>query len=278
MFKNILIPLDNSSYSTTSRKFALWFASKFSSRLYGQHVIDLITLEGPFLHDLSGSMGFEPYLNLSIKMKEVLESRGKEILNDFKDECDKSNVASESYLDTGIISNEICNRAKMADLVVLAQKGINAMFERGMLGSITETVVRKCPKPVLLTPGEFRDIRKALLCYDGSNYAGQAMQTAAEFASQTGISLTILNAGKDKEEGMRTLNEAKKYFESYSINSEFVFVEGHANEAIVDYSKKNGIDLIFMGAYGHSRIIEMVIGSTTEYVLRNTDCAVLVRR
>jgi len=37
-------------------------------------------------------------------------------------------------------------------------------------------------------------------------------------------------------------------------------------------------DLLFIGAYGHRRIIEMVLGSTTEYVLRNAPCPVFLNR
>ena len=70
MFKNILIPLDSSQYSKVSVEYGTWLAKKFNGKLIGQHVIDIVTLEGPFFHDLSGSLGFEPYLNFSLKMKE----------------------------------------------------------------------------------------------------------------------------------------------------------------------------------------------------------------
>jgi nucleotide-binding universal stress UspA family protein len=37
-------------------------------------------------------------------------------------------------------------------------------------------------------------------------------------------------------------------------------------------------DLLFIGAHGHRRIIKMVLGSTTEYVLRNAPCPVFLNR
>ena len=59
-----------------------------------------------------------------------------------------------------------------------------------------------------------------------------------------------------------------------------------AYAAYLEYEKRFGLpvpdqvkaDLLFIGAYGHSRIIEMVLGSTTEYVLRNSSCPVFLNR
>ena len=60
--------------------------------------------------------------------------------------------------------------------------------------------------------------------------------------------------------------------------AEFKLLQGHANEEIVKFLKERDADLLFIGAYGHSRIIEMVLGSTTEYVLRNSPCPVFLAR
>ncbi|RMF92044.1 MAG: universal stress protein [Candidatus Schekmanbacteria bacterium] len=278
MFKNILIPLDRSPYSDICLKYAIWLAKQFKAKLFGQHVVDLVALEGPIVHDISGAMGFEPYVNLSDKMKEVLSSRGSEILEEFAEKCRDNGIPYETYLDTGIVSNEICSRAKTADIIVLAQKGLNAKFDKGLLGSISDAVIRKSQKPIFLTPAEYREIKRILLCFDGSNYASLAMQTAAEFAIAIGAEMHILTVGKDEDEGKKKLEEAKKYLDSYEIKAIFSFIEGNAHEVIVEFSEKEEIDLVFMGAYGHSRIIEMVLGSTTEYVLRNIKCPVIIRR
>ena len=278
MFKNILIPLDSSQYSKVSVEYGTWLAKKFNGKLIGQHVIDIVTLEGPFFHDLSGSLGFEPYLNFSLKMKNILEERGKEILNDFDEGCKKEGVEASTFLDTGIISNEISNRAKLADLVILAQRGLNAKFESGLLGAITEAVTRKCTKPVLVTSEHFKEPSNLLLCYDGSQYASDAMQTAADFALSLSLPLTVLTAKKSEDGEKDILPDARRYFSSYKIKTDFKAIKGNPHEVIIKFAKENSIDLIFMGAYGHSRIIEMVLGSTTEYVLRNTDCPVLMRK
>jgi len=278
MFKNILVPLDRSTFSDICLQYAMWLANLFKAKLHGQHVVDLIALEGPIVHDISGSMGFEPYMNLSEKMREVLYARGKEIVGEFGRKCEESNIKYETYIDTGIIANEICGRAKTSDLIILGQKGLNARFDRGLLGSVSDAVIRKSQKPIFLSPSTYRKISKVLLCYDGSAYASEAMQIAAEFSTVAGTKMHILTVGKDAEEGKKKLEDSKKYIDSYGIEPVFSFVEGNPNEIIVSFSEKEEIDLVFMGAYGHSRIIEMVLGSTTEYVLRNIQCPVIIKR
>ncbi|MBI2091083.1 MAG: universal stress protein, partial [Deltaproteobacteria bacterium] len=49
-------------------------------------------------------------------------------------------------------------------------------------------------------------------------------------------------------------------------------------QKIIDYLVNLSYDLLFIGAYGHRRIIEMVLGSTTEYVLRKSPCPVFLNR
>jgi nucleotide-binding universal stress UspA family protein len=76
----------------------------------------------------------------------------------------------------------------------------------------------------------------------------------------------------------KVLDEARRYLSSYGVQVEFLSLVGHAYQQIVECIKSRGYDLLFIGAYGHSRIIEMVLGSTTEYVLRNTPCPLFLSR
>ncbi|HVO94782.1 MAG TPA: universal stress protein, partial [Terriglobales bacterium] len=145
MIKNILVPLDGSEHSRAALDYAIWLTERFHGTLFGLHVIDTVSIEGTFFHDISGSLGFEPYLDFSTKMREILEERGKLILEEFSDACAHDKVRCQTMLDTGLIPNEICERAKVADLVVIGHRGVNEGFTTGLLGSTAETITRKCP-------------------------------------------------------------------------------------------------------------------------------------
>lgn len=269
MIKKILVTQDGSTYGSSALEYALWLAERFSSSLIGHYVVDVVALEGPFLHDLSASIGFEPFLNFSTKMREIMEAKGKDILASFDQACDSANVSSETVVSFGIVANEICEQAKLADLVVVGRRGLNEKFEHGMLGSVTEGVIRKSSKPVLIIPKDFKAPESPLLSYDGSQSASKAMHSAAEWAKALGLPLTVVTASLD-ESGDTMLKDAEDYLKPYGLKTKFVKLPGeYPPDEIVKYYEENSHDLLFMGTTRHSRIVEMVLGSTTEHVMRS---------
>jgi len=278
MIKNILIPLDGSEHSAAALDYAIWMTKKFDGALFGQHIIDTISIEGTFFHDISGSLGFEPYLDFSTKMREVLEERGKVILDDFAQRCGKEQIRHQTFLDMGLIANEICERSKIADLVVIGHRGVNEEFSTGLLGTTAESITRKCPRPVFVSTKNFKPVENPLLAYDGSQRASSAMESAAEFCKLLNLPLTVLTIAKEEKMAESVQQQAKSYLGSYGIETRFQVDRGYPEQKIIDYLSKFGYDLLFIGAYGNRRIIEMVLGSTTEYVLRKSTCPVFLNR
>jgi nucleotide-binding universal stress UspA family protein len=278
MIKKILIGIDTSEHSRHAQAYAFHIAHRLGATLIGLHVVDIVSIEGSFFHDISGSLGLEPYLDFSTKMREVLTQRGREVLDEFAAAAKAENLGAETILDMGIVANQVCERARSADLVMIGHRGVNERFSSGLLGSTAEAVARKCPRPLFISPMAFREIRRPVLAYDGSERASRAMRAGAELASNLGVAMTVITVARDPRLGERTLQEARKYFEPYTPAAEFHLLAGHANEEIIKFLKERDADLLFIGAYGHSRIIEMVLGSTTEYVLRNAPCPVFLSR
>jgi nucleotide-binding universal stress UspA family protein len=279
MIKSILVALDGSQHADDALAYALSLAEKLKARLIGLHVVDIVSIEGSFLHDVSGSLGFEPYLDFSSKMREALQERGRVLLDTFTQRCAERGVPCDTALPLGIVANEICDQARTADLVVIGRRGVNEQFSTGLLGGTTESVTRKSPKPVLVTPIGVRQITKPVLAYDGSQRASAAMHMAAEITTALGLPLTVIHVGReDAEDGDRVLEEARRYLSSYELAVTCKVLTGPPHQRIVDVLRDGGYDLLFIGAYGHSRIIEMVLGSTTEFVLRNSTSPVFLAR
>ena len=278
MIKNILVPLDGSEHSKAALDYAIWITEKFNGTLFGQHIIDTISIEGTFFHDISGSLGFEPYLDFSSKMREILEERGKTILEDFAARCEKEGIRYTAHLDMGLIANEICERSKVADLVVIGHRGVNEEFSTGLLGTTAETITRKCPRPVFVSTRQFKPVESPLLAYDGSQRASSAMESAAEFCTVLHLPLTVLTVSRDESVIRANLQQARGYLGSYPIDVTYETAGGYPEQKIVEQLVSRNHDLLFIGAYGHRRIIEMVLGSTTEYVMRNAPCPVFLNR
>jgi nucleotide-binding universal stress UspA family protein len=279
MIKTILVGLDGSEHSHIARDYALWLGKRLGATVVGLHVVDIVSIEGSFFHDISGSLGFEPYLDFSSKMREVLHERGKNILEEFRQKAEGLGAHVNTQLTMGVVANEIADSAKTADLVVIGHRGVNEKFSTGLLGSTAESVTRKSPKPVFVCTMGFSECSQPLLAYDGSQRASAAMQSAADFCTTLGLPLTVLTVNRDEAAGHKILAEAETYLRPYKLETHFELQQtGHAPERIANFIRERGYNLLFIGAYGHSRIIEMVLGSTTEYVLRNTACPVFLNR
>ena len=279
MIKSILVALDGSEHAEAALQYALWLGERLRATLTGLHVVDIVSIEGSFLHDISGSLGFEPYLDFSSKMRDALRERGRVLVDAFAERCRERGLACDTALAMGVVPNEICDQTRTADLVVLGHRGVNEQFSSGLLGSTTEAVTRKSPRPVFVSPMRFAEITRPLLAYDGSPRAAAGMHAAAELASTLGLPLTVLHVAREPAAGGdRVLDEARRYLQSYGVQFTVESLVGHANERIIEMIRDRGHDCLFIGAYGHSRIIEMVLGSTTEYVLRNAPCPVFLAR
>jgi len=279
MIKSILVCLDGSQHAAAAIDYSLWLAERLRARVLGLHVIDIVSIEGSFLHDVSGSLGFEPYLDFSSKMREALHERGKVLLQHFEQRCGERGVDCDTILPLGVVANEICDQARAADLIVVGHRGVNEQFTTGLLGGTTESVARKSPKPVLVSPKAFSPVTRPLLAYDGSARASAAMHAAAEMSSSLGLPLTVVHVGKSEgDAAQKCIDEAKRYLDAYELEVSARTLGGRPHQRIVDVLRDGQYDLLFIGAYGHSRIIEMVLGSTTEYVLRNSECPVFLAR
>jgi nucleotide-binding universal stress UspA family protein len=279
MIKSILVGLDGSQHAEAALHHALWLAERLRATVIGLHVIDIVSIEGSFLHDISGSLGFEPYLDFSARMREALRERGRVLLDTFVQRCKERGVGCDTSLVMGIVANEICDQARTADLVVIGHRGVNEQFSTGLLGATAESVTRKSPKPVFVSPMRFQGISKPLLAYDGSQRASAALHAAAEVASALSLPLTVVHVTREPgANGDKVLEEARRYLQSYDLPVACETLAGPPHQRIIDFIAERGHDLLFIGAYGHSRIIEMVLGSTTEFVLRNSPCPVFLAR
>ncbi len=278
MIKRIVVGIDTSEHSRVAQAYAFALARRLNAALIGLHVVDIVSIEGSFFHDISGSLGLEPYLDFSSRMREVLTARGRAAVDEFCAAAAREQIAAQPLLDMGVVANQICERAKAADLVMIGHRGVHERFSTGLLGSTAESVARKSPRPLFVSPRRMREIKRLALAYDGSERASKAMRAAAEFATELDAPLTVITVAREARMGERVIAEARHYLEPYRLRASFELLNGHAHEEIARYLGQSETDLLFIGAYGHSRIIEMVLGSTTEYVLRNAPCPVFLSR
>ena len=114
MIKQILVPTDGSAYASIGVAYCVELARQHGASLTGLHVIDIKLLEGPFLRDISASLGTAPYVNYQNNISLLLEERGQAALESFSERCEKAGVPFESQQDVGSVPHALAQKSDLA--------------------------------------------------------------------------------------------------------------------------------------------------------------------
>jgi nucleotide-binding universal stress UspA family protein len=179
----------------------------------------------------------------------------------------------------GIIDETILEEGKKTDWILLAQRGEHFHLAKGgILGSTAELVVRNSGKPVLVTPAHYQDIESMALAYDGSPPAHNALKLAVNLSEKASWPLTIISITDDEGAADKRHKKIEAYLESFQIDCEILTVRGKENREIMKFIQEGSVELMVMGAYGHNRLRELFVGSTTSDVIRKSKIPVLLTR
>lgn len=280
MYQNILLCTDGSPAADIATEYAVWLAHKLRAGIHALYVTDIRMLEGPWLADFAGAVGAQPYPGLLPKLQEIQRQKADTLLAAVAKRCDQQAVYCELAHEVGSLIHTMLDYETRADLVVLGQHGEHAQWTGDMLGSSVERMVRGSVKPCLVTSGEFRPINHILIAYDGSAESGKALRTGLQLAETLATPVTLVTVcQRDREESAATLlQQAHRDAVSRKLTTHAQLLHGNAETEILNEREKSGADLIVMGAYGHTRIRELVLGSTTSHVIRKATVPVLLAR
>lgn len=278
MLKSFLVTVDGSEYSAAAVQYAAALSAKRGGRVTLLYVIDVTALEGPFLADLSGSIGVSPFLDFQRQVRSAMEDKASVVLQTHSDSLGKLGVECSTKVETGVVSRVICQEAMEHDVVVIGRRGEHASWRGFLLGSVLEDVVRGCAKPVLVTPREVRSFCRILAAYDGSRTANRALGIAVALSEGLGLPMAVVTVSSDSRAGHGLLDEAGSFLEPHGVEVEKILESGQPVEGILTAADREHCDLIVMGAYGHSRVRELLLGSTTDGILRKARVPVLLYR
>ena len=284
MIRRILVALDGSECGRSAGRHAAYLGVKARAGVEALTVIDVRPLEGPMLRDFTAHLGLEPFETYTQALRDVMQSRADGVLQQFREDAAAAGLAEEcvaTVSEVGIIEDTICRRAATADLAIMGQHGERPGMTGGLLGSTSEQIVRRANRPVMICPAEFTPVSRPLIAYDGSPMAEDALHTAADFALQLGSDLVVLVVA-DPDHSPEAAERARLGAESYLAHAKAPHTvevsEGHVEEEIIGYAEQHDRDLIIMGAFGHSRIRALIVGSTTAHVMRTSPVPVMLIR
>jgi nucleotide-binding universal stress UspA family protein len=280
MIKSILVCTDGSPYSDVAGEYGIHLATRLGARLLGLHVLDSRTLEGPLLADISAWVGTQPYTAQTERFRELIEQRGETILAAFNDRCRKAGITPDSWMKSGYPARVILEEEARAELLIVGQKGEHAEQIGDMPGSNVERVVRSSIKPCLVTPAQFQPFTRILAAYDGSGYASKALHEAIELSLALKVELIVLTVAENGDEGRadQAAADAASLVKAHNCPAKRLVVRGKASSVILESARAEKCDLIVLGAFGHTRIREMILGSTTTQIINRSRVPVMLVR
>lgn len=137
-------------------------------------------------------------------------------------------------------------------------------------------LLRRSPRPVLGAIGPAREVRRALVAYDGGSRADQALFVGAYLGAKWETEIVVVTVADLSRTAHATLERARAYFERFGVGADYVERRGAVAEALVACADERDCDLVLMGSYRYSRWLESLLGGVLERTLERAGRPVLV--
>lgn len=252
LFQDILVPVNGREDGWCALSQAIEVARREEAQLYGLHVV-------PEESDLTSEAALA-------------------VQAEFERRCQESNIPGHLALAVGEVVEQTCARAIVTDLVI-----VNLSYPPGpqplaKLSSGFHDLIQRCPRPVLATPHTVSPLNRALLAFDGSPKAREALFVAAYLAGKWRIPLSVVTVEDSGRNSQEVLAQARSYLEEHNISADYRVESGSVGDTILKNCEQDECDLVLLGGYGLAPVLEVVLGSAVDEVLRQSCQPVLVCR
>ncbi len=191
----------------------------------------------------------------------------------FARRCRAQGVTGDLAFAHGPVAEQVLRHASLVDLVVvrLAYPPGEGPLQGG--GAGMRRLIHHCPRPLLAVPGEARPLRRAMLAYDGSPKADEALFLAAWLAQAWRVSLVVVAVNHPE-----ALWQAQAYLDGRGVQAAYRRASGAVVPALLALWEAEHADWLLMGGYRRGPLVERMIGSTVNGVLAQAPRPVLLCR
>jgi nucleotide-binding universal stress UspA family protein len=261
--EKLLVATDGSLFSEGAVREAISFAKKCSSMLYVMSAVPR--------YEISGVDVFE-------KVKE----EAIEHLDSVKERALREGLNCETVLAHGDEPHRLIVDvavARTVDMIVIGRRGRRGLM-KVLMGSVTAKVISHAPCKVLVVPKAARiEYRNILVATDGSEHSHTAASEAIEIAKRCRsniIAVSAVHSEADRGEAMANVNKVREVAKKEGIPVEALIPAGRTCDVVVGIAGGRSVDLIVMGTHGKTGIKKLLMGSSTEKIIGNAGCAMLV--
>jgi nucleotide-binding universal stress UspA family protein len=283
--KRIITLIDGSIYAASVCDLAAWAAIRTQADVELVHVLgrrDVASM--PF--NLSGEIGFdaqesllEELAALDAQKARLAHQRGRMLLAQASTRVSAAGVSSVgSKMRHGDLTETVQDLQSDASLIVIGKRGEAADFAKLHLGSNLERVVRAADRPVLVAARSFQKIERMLIAFDNGPSVMRSISLIADGSLCRGLQVHLLMVGSGSAETRAGQEKAAATLQNAGYRVEAHLVPGEVDKVIAHHVHEKSIDLLAMGAFGHSRLRHLIIGSTTTEMIRSCKIPILLVR
>lgn len=281
---HVMACIDGSPQAAAVCDCAAWASQRLGASLTLLHVLD--RRQFPVSGDLSGIIGLGSREFLLQELATLDEKRAKLALEEGRMMLD---AARQRAIAAGVAQPEC--RQRHGDLVealrdlqnetrllVIGRQGEDSDDALQHIGSQLESVIRTMHRPILVTVGQFTPPRSLMLAFDGSATTLKGVEMLAASPLFKGLPIHLVMVGNENDAVLTQLNAARDALAAGGLEVHTAIRAGEVEPTLHAYQAEHGIDLLVMGAYGHSRIRQFFVGSTTTSMIRTTRTPLLLLR
>lgn len=266
--------------------WAAWCALRLAVPLELLHVLERDP-ELAAVTDLSGAIGFGAQEALLAQLSELDAQRsklaqeaGRQMLTAARD---RAAAAGATQVDTrlrhGALVDNLLELEPDTRLFVMGVHHHASAPGRLHLDHQVERVIRSVKRPVLVaTAAHFAAPTRFVVAFDGSATARKMVETVAKSPMLRGLPATLALAGDDSPAVREQLQQATAVLQGAGFVADSTVLPGEPEQALPRLVEAQPSTMLVMGAYGHSRIRQLIVGSTTTTLLRLSRVPVLILR
>ena len=282
----ILACIDTRGNTDAVIDWAAWAAVRLACPLEFLHVLERHP-EVAAVTDFSGAIGVDAQESLLKELSDKDEQQsvamrvaGRELLSHARN---RAAGAGAQNLDARLRHGDFIDTAielqGEADLFVLGEHDHAAAQARIRAEHHLERVIRGVSSSVLVATAEaFEAPQRVVVAFDGSPGARKALARMAQHPLVAGLPVLVAMVAPDTTLARQQLKEAQTMLQAAGAVAETELVVGEPQQVLPELVKRHAPALLVMGAFGHSRMRQLLIGSTTSSLLRLSHLPVLILR
>lgn len=282
----ILACIENRGNTDAVIDWAAWTAVRLACPLEFLHVLERHP-EVASVTDFSGAIGVDAQESLLKELSEkdeqqsvAMRSAGRELLSHARS---RAAAAGAQNLDARLRHGDFIDTAielqGEADLFVLGEHYHTTAQARVRAEHHLERVIRGVSSSVLVATAEaFEAPQRVVIAFDGSPGARKALARLAQHPLVAGLPVLVAMVAPDTTLARQQLKEAQTALQAAGAVAETELLGGEPQQVLPELVKRQTPALLVMGAFGHSRLRQLLFGSTTTSLLRLSDVPVLILR